>query len=506
MADYGQIVKGLRLTYETGRTKDIHFRLGQLRNLARMYQENGPDLISALKKDLRKPDFESHMYEILLLSRDVKNTISNLQSWAKPKHLPRNLISLSDKIYYDHQPHGVVLIIGPWNYPLHLTLMPLAAALAAGNCILVKPSEISSACSALLGALIPKYLDQECYKVVQGDVLETQKIMQEKFDFIFFTGSSQVGRIIYMQAASMGIPVCLELGGKSPVYIDSTANIRMAVERIIWAKCVCFGQTCVAPDYVLCAKDVEQQFINEAKAVIKEFFGENVQNSKDLGRVINARHFSRLRQLLDTTRGQIVVGGKVDEFDLFIEPTIIVEVDEHEPLMTEEIFGPLLPIYRTKNYKDAIDFINERPNPLALYVFSTDAKVIKSFLQKTNSGGVSINDALYHTSIAEVPFGGTNDSGLGQYHGKFSFDTFTRPRAIVHRSFSPLENKLNYQFRYPPYNDLKYKMLNIGLGHYDKFYLRMGFVPYLLCFVLGLLFMYTLQIFEAQSNTPEAKS
>jgi aldehyde dehydrogenase (NAD+) len=326
-------------------------------------------------------------------------------------------------------PLGVVLIIAPWNYPFQLMMAPLVGAIAAGNCAVLKPSEVAPATSALFAKFIPRYVDPDCFPVVEGAVKETTELLNEQFDHIFYTGNGSVGRIVMAAAAKHLTPVTLELGGKSPVIVDSTADLDITAKRIVWAKFVNAGQTCVAPDYILVEDRVHDALVHRMVACIREFYGDDPQQSPDFARVVNARHHQRLMKLLGA--GEIVAGGKGDEADRYIAPTIIKDVPEDAPVMQDEIFGPILPVLSVPSVDAAMAFINRRPKPLALYLFSSDERTHERVLKRTTSGGVTINHGWLHLGVPDLPFGGVGESGMGAYHGKRSFDVFSHQKAVL---------------------------------------------------------------------------
>ncbi|ODN02563.1 Aldehyde dehydrogenase family 3 member B1 [Orchesella cincta] len=489
-----QTVEDLRDTFLTGKTRDVEFRLKQLKNLLRLYSENWDRIADALCQDLRKPLGEAKIMEHAFLIGDVKYAIKNLKKWAKSTAIPTCLANVSDNAWYRYEPFGTVLIIGPWNYPFMLAFMPLCAAIAAGNCAVIKPSELSPNSAAVIADLVPKYLDRSCYKVVTGGPEAAQELLEEKWDFIFYTGSTTIGKVIYSAAAKSLTPVCLELGGKSPVYVDNTADMKKTAQRILWAKCANLGQTCIAPDYIICTKEVEDNFIQECRQILRDYYGTNLKASKDLARIVNKRHFYRILKYLAETKGTIALGGENDERELWIEPTILVGVDPTEPIMSEEIFGPILPICRVGSADEAINFINRRPRPLALYVFTNDSNTTKKFVKFTHSGSICVNDCLYQSSLHQLPFGGVGDSGMGQYHGQFGFQTFSRPRAVMERSFSNFENMTAYKLRHPPYLNSHIKLNSWVVERFDMLFVNpWPYIPYLVMFILGLLVMFSLQ-------------
>ncbi|KAK4874569.1 hypothetical protein RN001_013929 [Aquatica leii] len=361
-----------------------------------------------------------------------------------------------DEVLIFNDPYGVVLVIGAWNYPIHVSLTPMIAAIAAGNTVILKPSEVAVASANIISDLIPKYLDKECYKVILADSKDTSSLLEERFDYIFFTGSSKIGRIVHSAANKYLTPTTLELGGKSPVIIDNTANVDIAARRILWGKCMNVGQTCVAPDYLLCNKEVGQKFINSAKNVLNEWYGENAEVSPDLGRIINDNHFHRISNLIAPEK--VVVGGKSNAEDRFIQPTILDDVHPNDKIMQEEIFGPVLPIVYVDDVKDAVKYVNSNDKPLALYLFSTDKKTIDFVLNNTFSGGVTVNDTVMHVTLDNAPFGGVGNSGMGTYHGKYGFDTFVHKKAVLIKNLGAMGERIG-SVRYPPYTESKLNTL-----------------------------------------------
>uniref|UniRef100_A0A8C5MU18 Aldehyde dehydrogenase n=1 Tax=Leptobrachium leishanense TaxID=445787 RepID=A0A8C5MU18_9ANUR len=353
-----------------------------------------------------------------------------------------------DSAFIRKDPLGVVLVISPWNYPVQLCLIPLVGAISAGNCAILKPSEISQNTEKVLADLLPRYLDKDCFAVVCGQVEDTTRLLENKFDYIFFTGNPKVGRIIMSAAAKHLTPVTLELGGKNPCYVDDDCDIETTAKRVAWSKFFNAGQTCSAPDYVLCSDGTRDKLMRAIQEAIKAFYGEDPKLSQDLGRIISQRHFHRVCSLLSC--GTIVTGGQTDDAERYIAPTLLKDIKETDPVMQEEIFGPILPFLTVGSREEAIKFINQREKPLAVYVYSRDTQVVNEFLDRTGSGGFSANDGLMHSTLMSLPFGGVGESGMGQYHGKFSFDTFSHQRACLLRSQG--REKLN-EVRYPPYDE-----------------------------------------------------
>lgn len=475
-----QAVSDLRRSFNAGKTRDVEFRRSQLKSLMKMYDENMDAFASALKMDLGKPRQESVLLEINVLKDDITYVLNHLNEWTKTETVPANLVTMFDKCLIYNDPYGVVLILGAWNYPVQLSMLPAAGAISAGNCVIIKPSEVSPATSSLLARLVPRYLDKECYKVIEGDIALTTEILKEKFDYIFFTGSTHVGKIV-RDAANVNLtPTTLELGGKSPVYLDNSVNFDVAVRRILWGKLINAGQTCIAPDYLLCSKEVEKKFVAKAKEVLKDFYGDDPKSSPDLCRIVNDRHVERLAGYIK--EGTVEIGGQVDRSTKYVAPTILTGVPLDSKVMTEEIFGPILPIVNVDSAYDAISFINERERPLVMYVFSCNAKQVDTLLRYCISGGTCINDVVIQLGVPGLPFGGVGSSGMGRYHGKYSFDTFTHRKSCLRRNYNSLVDVIGKQ-RYPPYSDGKVKFLSMALK--ERWLPSCYYLPHLLCFGMG---------------------
>lgn len=438
-----------QLLFLPDRRRDI------LAKLKKTLLDNEEKIFEALKKDLGRPKFESYITEIAVVKHEIDLALKSLNTWCKPKSIKTPLAFQPSVSFIEPTPKGVVLIIAPWNYPFQLCLLPLVSAIAAGNCAIVKPSEIAYHSSEIIVDIIND-LDPQCFRAISGDVAVSQALLLLPFDHIFFTGSTKIGEEVMTKAAAHLTPVTLELGGKSPVIVDRASNLTVAVKRILWSKCLNAGQTCVAPDYVLMPYELIDPFINLAKKILTSMFGDNIQQSASFSRIVNERHFNRLINYLND--GYIALGGSHDIASKFIEPTVLINVDVHAPIMSEEIFGPILPIIGIDSLQDAIDFIAKKPAPLALYIFSDDKNHIQEIIQKTISGGVSINDCVSHAGIVNLPFGGVRHSGMGQYHGRYGFETFSHMRA-VHKRGTRLDNPV----RYPPYTEKKLNIAKILL-------------------------------------------
>ncbi|XP_041054108.1 aldehyde dehydrogenase, dimeric NADP-preferring-like [Carcharodon carcharias] len=446
------VVSGARAAYNQGKTRPLEFRIQQLKALERMLNEKKEEFSQALKKDLHKNPFAVEIYEMSGILNEISVAINKLPEWTAPEHVSKNMMTLMDTVYIHREPLGVVLIIGAWNYPLALAIQPLVGAIAAGNAAVLKPSEVSGNTAQLLGELLPQYLDKDLYPVVIGGPTVATELLKNPFDHILYTGGTNIGRVVMEAAAKHLTPVTLELGGKSPCYIDSDCDLDVACRRIAWGRFTNCGQTCIAPDYILCDKSIQDEVVQKIRATITEFYGADPQKSPDYGRIVNQRHFKRLMSLLEGVN--VVYGGQSDEEELYIAPTIVTDVDPESRIMQEEIFGPLLPIVTAGSADEAIGFINKRDKPLALYIFSHNKKIIKRMIAETSSGGVTANDCMIHYSIDTLPFGGVGASGIGAYHGKFSFETFSHRRACVLKSLG--FEKMN-SVRYAPATDSKQK-------------------------------------------------
>ncbi|MEU6091935.1 aldehyde dehydrogenase family protein [Streptomyces sp. NPDC047085] len=424
------VVARLRATFRTGRTKSVEWRTGQLRRLRAMLTENGADLAAALHADLGKSATEAYRTEIDFTIREIDHTLDHLDEWLRPEPAPVPAHLGGDATAWtQYDPLGVVLVIAPWNYPAQLLLAPMVGALASGNAVVAKPSELAPATSAALAELIPAYLDTDAVAVVEGGIPETTALLAQRFDHIFYTGNGTVGRIVMRAAAEHLTPVTLELGGKSPVFVDHGTDLDVVADRLARGKFLNAGQTCVAPDYVL--TDPETAAALEAGLVraVEALFGADPAASPEYGRIVNERHFDRLSALLDS--GRLAVGGGSDRTDRYIAPTVLADVDPKSPVMQEEIFGPILPIVTVPDLDAAIDFINDRDKPLALYVFTESEETRRRIAAETSSGGLGYGLPLAHLTVSDLPFGGVGESGMGSYHGRYSIETFSHRKAVL---------------------------------------------------------------------------
>ena len=442
----------LRAYFETGATKPLSWRLSQLDALEHFLMERDQDIEDALRADLRKPPTEAFTSEAGIALSELRLTRKKLASWMKPERVRTSKIAMPGRSYIYREPLGVTLIIGAWNYPLHLVLVPLIGAIAAGNCAVLKPSDVAPNVSALIAKWIPKYLDRKAVQVVEGSVPETTELLQEKWDHIFYTGNGTVGRIVMAAAARHLTPVTLELGGKSPCIVDESADLNMAAQRIVYGKFFNAGQTCVAPDYVLVHDHVHDALVNRMSSAIREFYGDDPKQSPDFARIVNERHHARLTRLLDDA--DVVAGGENDVSDRYIAPTILKNVKEDDAVMQEEIFGPILPVISVPSVDSAIAFVNRRPKPLALYLFGRDKDVHDRVLAGTSAGGTTINHIWLHLGVDQLPFGGVGESGMGAYHGRLSFETFSHRRAVLKKPLLPDPPLL-----FPPYSARKLRWI-----------------------------------------------
>lgn len=442
----------LQATHANGTTRSFEWRSQQLKQIAKMVSEHQQDIQDALLADLGKCEMEAFISEIGYIQAEVKHTLKHLKKWMKPRKVSTPMLAQPGTSYLHPEPVGTVLIIGAWNYPFQLVVAPLIAAISAGNCAILKPSELSVKTSELLAKLVPQYLDNNAFAVVEGAKEESTRLLSLPFDHSFYTGGEVVGKIVMRAAAEHLTPVTLELGGKSPCIVDTNTNLTVTAARIVWGKWMNAGQTCVAPDYVLVEKGQEQALISAIKTQLNKQYGADVKASDDYGRIVNQRHYARLMSYLD---GQTIVhGGNSHAETRYIEPTLVLDPKLDSPIMQEEIFGPLLPIIPVDNIQAAIKFVNQRAKPLALYVFSNDKATQTKVVEKTSAGSVCVNDGMMFMLNPELPFGGVGHSGMGSYHGKFGFDTFSHTKSVMRRSFW-----FDLDVRYAPFNKTKLSLL-----------------------------------------------
>ncbi|MCU1396268.1 MAG: NAD-dependent aldehyde dehydrogenase [Ilumatobacteraceae bacterium] len=455
MTNIAETVQALRESHAAGALRTLETRRTQLRQLQRMLMEQEAPILAAMATDLGKPPMEAYAAEIGLVLGEIKAALKHLDAWCAPERVKVQLAFKPGSAEIVPEPLGVVLIIAPWNYPIQLLLAPLVAALAAGNAVVLKPSEVAPATATLLGELVPQYLDASVVRLVNGGVDETTALLAEQFDHIFYTGNGTVGRIVMTAAAQHLTPVTLELGGKSPAIVTADADIEVTARRIAWGKFLNAGQTCVAPDYVLVDATVEDAFMGAMLRAVHDFYGEDPKSSADYGRIVNTRHWDRLTGLLDAGGfDSTICGGHGDRDTRYLPPTVLAGVKPDAAVMSEEIFGPILPVLAVDDVEQAISFVNGRDKPLALYVFSSNDDTIARVIDRTSAGGVCVNHAVLQVAVGELPFGGVGPSGLGSYHGKHGFDTFTHHKPVLRKPTRP-----DPPIMYPPYKGWKFKLV-----------------------------------------------
>jgi aldehyde dehydrogenase (NAD+) len=446
------IVQQSRQAFDSGITRPLAWRKAQLETMITMLEKHQDELSAALKVDLGRGVEEAWLYDIGFTITEVKLMLKNLKKWTAPRKVPTPMVTKPASSMRVPQPLGVVCVIAPWNYPVQLLLIPAAGAIAAGNAVVMKPSEVSSETSRVLAKIVPQYFTDKAVAIVEGGVQETTELLKQKFDHIFYTGNGAVGRVVMRAAAENLTPVTLELGGKSPTIVDASANIAVAARRIAWAKYVNAGQTCVAPDYVLAHKSIANELVEAIRTSITEFYGADPHASKDYSRVISPKHFSRLTSLISS--GKVAIGGQSEQAERYIAPTVLVDVDQNSAVMQEEIFGPILPVLEVGSIDEAIGFVNSRPHPLALYVFAQDNSVNEKVVAETTSGGVTVNGTIMHMTGPYLPFGGIGESGMGAYHGQSGVDVFQHLKPVLKRS-----TMLDAPLAYPPYTKRKFSIL-----------------------------------------------
>ncbi len=444
-AEFPTLVSRHRNYFLTGATRSVEWRESQLTALRAMMTDRAEDFYASLWTDLRRNRTDADLTDVKFMISEADHALAHLRDWMKPAPVstPPMLAPSDAHVRFDSL--GVGLIIGTWNYPVMLTLSPLIAAISGGNAAVIKPSDVGAATADVIARFLPEYLDHQAFSVVLGGVLETTALLQQQWDHIFFTGGTTVAKVVMAAAAQQLTPVVLELGGKSPAIVHSSADLRVAARRIAQGRWNNAGQTCTAPDYVLVFKDVAGPFLEHLKETLVQFYGGDSQKSPDYGRIINTRHFDRLTALLAS--GTIYHGGQHDRADRFIAPTVLVNALPDSPVMQEEIFGPILPVLEVDNVEQAIDFVNARPSPLGLYLFSEDQRVTEQVLDATTSGDAAVNDCTIHPLIHDLPFGGVGSSGMGKYHGEWGFRTYTNARGVLYHS-----TQMDLDGRYPPYS------------------------------------------------------
>lgn len=441
--------------FYSGKTLDVEYRIEALKRLRDSIKAHEKELAAAIKSDLGKSESESYMCEIGLTLSDISYTLSHIKGWAKTKRVCTPLTNFHAKSMIVNEPYGVVLIMSPWNYPVLLTLEPLVGAIAAGNCAVVKPSAYSPATSKVIADIVSEVFPPEYVTVITGGRQENQRLLDQRFDYIFFTGGVNVGKMVMEKASKNLTPVTLELGGKSPVVIDHTANLKLAARRIAFGKFLNCGQTCIAPDYILIEEQVHDEFLKLLKSETEKMYSDALKN-KNYGKMINQKHFERVLHLIDPKK--IYLGGMASAATLQIEPTILDGVTADDAVMQEEIFGPVLPVITVKDSEEAYHFIRKREKPLALYLFTNDKEVEKRFLREVSFGGGCVNDTIIHIATSNLPFGGVGNSGMGHYHGRYTFETFSHQKSVVKKY-----NWIDLKMRYQPYSSLKDRLIRLFL-------------------------------------------
>ena len=458
-ADAEALVAGLRREHATGFARDVAFRRDQLARTIRLIEENEAAFTEALRADMGKPDVETYAGEIAITLAEIEGMRRSLAGWAAPERVSVPLAYRPGKASVRREAKGVVLVIAPWNYPLQLGLLPVATAIAAGNAVVLKPSELAPATAHLLAELLPRYLDARVARTVEGAVAETTALLEQRWDHIFYTGNAAVGRVVMRAAAEHLTPVTLELGGKSPAIVDRDARLKVAARRIVWGKFFNAGQTCVAPDHVLVHRDVHEELVAHMVEAVEAFYGKDPSRSADYARIVNDRHFRRLTDLLDAGGFErVAVGGQRDPAARFIAPTLLDGTSLDAPLMREEIFGPLLPIVVVDDLDAALRTVDAAPKPLALYVFTESDATAERVVRETSAGGMCINHTILHLGVPGLPFGGVGESGTGAYHGRWGFEELSHRKAVLERPTS-----LDPPVAYPPFGKWKKRFVRTVL-------------------------------------------
>jgi len=447
-----QLYKKQQAFFNSNKTKDLSFRIAQLKKLKKLLKDNEQALYQAIYEDFGKSKFETYATELVIIYHEISNCIKNLKRWSKPKRVFTGLGNFPAKSYILSEPLGTTLIIGAWNYPYQLSLSPALTSIAAGNTVIIKPSEISPNTSTIMAELINDHFPAEHLRVVEGGVAETTELLANRFDKIFFTGSTNVGRIIYQAAAKHLTPVTLELGGKSPTFVMADANIKVSAKRIVWAKFLNAGQTCVAPDYILVEKSIESKFLEALKHEITQQFKDPETIGENYMQIINQRNFDRLNKLIDGDK--VYCGAYINKAERHISPTVLNDISFEDEIMKDEIFGPILPVISFTDLDQMIKEVKQRPRPLSFYIYSKNRRTIKKLLKEISFGGGAINDSVMHLSISNLPFGGVGLSGMGNYHGKYGFETFSHKKSILDKPFW-----LEPSVKYAPYSKFKRKLI-----------------------------------------------
>jgi aldehyde dehydrogenase (NAD+) len=453
--DFASLVASQRQFFLSGATRPVAWRKTQLEAVKTLFTVHHDELCDALWKDLRRNINDADLMDVAYCAKEAEYALKNVDDWIKPQREPMPLVFEPGRIRVHRDPLGVALIIGAWNEPFMLTFGPLTAALAAGNTAVLKPSEIAVNCAAAAARLVPKYFDPRAVSVAEGGVPETTALLEQQWDMIFFTGSPQVGKIIHQAAAKHLTPCVLELGGKNPTIVHASADLKVAARRIAYGRYANSGHICTAPDHVLIWPEVKDEFVRLMGETIREFYGDDPIHSPDYGRIINRKNFDRLAALMGS--GTVAHGGQTDAEQLYIAPTVLVDVAVDSPIMQEEIFGPILPVLEIASVEAVIDWVNARPSPLGVYIFAEDDAVVERILRNTRSGDAEVNDCAIHPLFPELPFGGVGNSGMGKYHGHWGFEAFTNARGVLYHSA-----KVDPGVRYPPYSENKLQRLVVN--------------------------------------------
>jgi len=451
--DFAPRLDDLRATFAAGTTKPLGWRVAQLHGLLRVLTEGEGELLAALAADLGKPRVEGWSSDLAVTAAEVRYALTRLKRWAKPERVRVPLLAFPGRASIHREPLGVALVMAPWNYPVQLLMGPMVGALAAGNCVVAKPSELAPATSAALARLVPRYLDPAGVAVVEGGVTEATALLALRWDHIFYTGNATVGRVVARAAAEHLTPTTLELGGKSPVLVDADADLKVAARRIAWGKWLNAGQTCVAPDHVLVARDVADELTERIIAATREFYGADPKTSPDYARIVNDRHFGRLTALVDDPGHEVVHGGQRDAGERYLAPTVVARANDGAAVMAGEIFGPILPILVVDDIDAAIARVNAHDKPLALYAFTRSTATAARIVERTSSGGVCVNGTVLQICVPALPFGGVGASGMGSYHGRAGFETFSHSKALLTKGIRP-----DIPLAYPPFTALKERL------------------------------------------------
>ncbi len=454
--EISQLVEKQKKFFSTGETIDVHYRIDMLKKLKKAIMDNEEEISKALKKDLGKSETEAYMSEIGLTLSELSYQIKHIKRWSRNKRCRTGLANFHGKSFTVQEPYGNVLIMSPWNYPFMLCMEPMVGAIAAGNCCILKPSAYSPETSAVIKKVVEEVFPEEYVAVVEGGRAENTELLNQKFDYIFFTGGVTVGKLVMEKASANLTPVTLELGGKSPCIIDDTCNLKLAAARVVFGKYLNCGQTCVAPDYILVDRKVKDEFIKQVQIQIEKNFGRNPLKNPDYGKIINRKHFDRIKGLIH--QDKVVYGGNSNEETLQIEPTVMDNVTGEDAVMQEEIFGPVMPVISYDSIDEAEKFVKDREKPLALYVFTKNKEIEKRFLKYVSFGGGCVNDTIMHLATSEMGFGGVGNSGMGAYHGKKSFETFSHEKSIL-KKYCWIDMPMRYQ----PYKRLYLKIIKMFL-------------------------------------------